>query len=142
MKRILLSIASLFISTVAFAGEAQMVFSGREDILRDTKDLVKVCVVMVLSQESENQMVRSFESHCETLQLVSRFEAKILIGSEWFTASIVPSEDSDDGDLNDMELRNSAGQLVAVRLNVAAFDHVVLAMTGGDQDLEIRISPR
>ena len=119
-----------------------MVSSGRTDILQDTKDLVKVCAVMILSQEKDNLLVRNFESHCETLELISRSEARVLIGNEWFTATITTSEDSDEGDLNNMELRNSAGQLVAARYNVLAFENIVLAMTGGDQNLEVRIVPK
>lgn len=142
MKTLLIIITSALVSIFAFASEPDMVSSGRADILQDTKDLVKVCAVMILSQEKDNVLVRNFESHCETLELVSQTEARILIGNEWFTATITTSEDSDEGDLNNMELRNSAGQLVAARYNVPAFENIVLAMTGGDQDLEVRIVPR
>ena len=111
------------------------------EILKDLKEQVKKCVSMNITANSDHQTLRSFESLCTEVRLISTQQAEVLIENNWYTATIIESPEADDGDLDNMELRDSHGQLVAVRNNVPAFDFIVLAMTGGDQKLQTRRTP-
>ena len=111
------------------------------ELLQDIKSLVKKCAIMTISHTTDRNLVKGFESQCSTLILKSDFQAQVFIEDSWYTATIIESQASDDGDLDDLQVTDSSGSIVAIRKNVSAFDNIILAMTGGDQKLQVKIIP-
>jgi hypothetical protein len=143
MNKIFFSTIIVFIfSSLTFAIEtpvlAPNIANSPKEILSDVKAEVKKCAIMTLKSEQDHTNIRSFESTCKSLVLISESQAQVYIENIWYTASIIESEAADSGDLDDMELRDSTGNLIATRKNVPAFDSIVLAMTGGDQKLRTK----
>jgi hypothetical protein len=110
----------------ALSNEALMT-SASSTILKDIKEEVKKCA----AKDSGSGTAAQFKSTCSSVRLISKSQAQILLGSEWFTAKVSESEDSDGGDLDNLKVYNSRGELVAQRSNVIAYDNVVYAMIGG-----------
>ena len=146
MKKIMCSLLVLLLTQIvtaktALTEEIPTSNFGNHQVLGEIKDLVKKCVIMNLSTNEDHILLRSFDSYCNSLKLNSTSEAQILIDDVWYTAILSESPNADSGDLNDMEVFDSEGLLVASRSNVASFNQIVLAMTGGDQKLQTRIVP-
>lgn len=142
MKNVLIySSVVLLFSVFVFAAEKPDANFQQAEFLHDIKSEVKKCVIMSVSPNENHIQVRSFESTCSTLKLLSDKQAQIFIENNWYNATLVESPESDDGDLDNLEIRDKTGQLVAVRNNVPAFDSIVLAMTGGDHKLHTKIIP-
>ena len=122
--------------------------SGNHELLQDVKTEVKKCTVELLSNASadeeaiyQNGKVVGFKSICTSLVIISENKAQILIENQWYTAVITESADADGGDLDNMQLFNTSGQVVATRSNVAAYDHVILALAGGNTKLHQEYLP-
>lgn len=137
-KSLLVGILALITSNLAMANEASNLINNPE-LLSDVKAEVKKCVIMTVATKPDQTIIRKFESTCLTIKLLSDMEAQVYLENQWFTASILESVESDGGDIDNMTLKDSTGAVVATRTNVAAFDTIVLAMTGGDQNLRTKV---
>ena len=112
--------------------------SVKKELLQDLKEEAKKCATVVIKTTNSNQEVVSYESTCETLKIISMHQVQIQIDGEWLTATIEESELSDDGDLDNLYITNSAGQRIAQKLNVAAYDSVISALVGSETELNER----
>ncbi len=123
--------------------------TGDHEILKDVKEEVMKCALELVARGPAssdtsieiNSNVVAFESTCPSLKILSQNKAQIFIENVWYTATISDSEDSDGGDLDNMVLTNPAGKVVATRTNVAAYNQVILAMTGGYSKLHQKLVP-
>jgi hypothetical protein len=124
---------TLLASTQIFSFEA----SPRKEILRDIKIQTKKCVVQIVERnlEAQNENVVGYKSLCGTFQISSPSEAHVFFEGEWLTASITESAESDGGDLDDLTITNSKGQIQVTKTNIAAYDSILVAMAG-DSDFK------
>jgi hypothetical protein len=144
MKTQLLIIIMLSFSTFnVFAAQEENMWTqaGHFQILQEVKSEVKKCAVMFISSSEDHNVIRSFESKCETLKLHSHKLAQVFVDGNWYSAHLYTSEYADAGDLNNLEIRDQTGHIVATRSHIPAFNNIVLAMTGGDQRLETKFLP-
>jgi hypothetical protein len=124
--------SSIFLTTIAAAA---LTTDVKKELLLDIKEETKKCAVEVLTLNRENKEVAGYETHCETLKLISSTEAQVFIDGAWFVARVQESAESDGGDLDDLFVYNDRNELVAQKSNVAAYDSIVKAMAG-DAPLE------
>lgn len=119
---------SLLATTQLFAND----LTPKKELLQDVKSQTKTCIVQIVSSanETENEKVLAFRSVCKTLKISSPTEAQIFIDGEWLTATIAESAESDGGDLDDLTIANSKGDVLATKTNIAAYDSVIVAMAG------------
>lgn len=139
MKRSIWIASLLFLAPAAFAAGSQKGVSPSAvgpDFLERISDLARQCVVQPYSFDANGK--RAFlplKSTCVELQGDSRAKkALIELGGIRYQAVIEESEDSDGGDLNDLSILDPSGRVVATRHNVAAFNNVFIALSGGDSE--------
>jgi hypothetical protein len=106
--------------------------SPRKELLRDIKVLTKKCTVQIVAVANETQAENflGYRSLCGTLNILSAVEAEIFVEGEWLTATVTESGESDGGDLNDLTVTRSNGQIVATKTNIASYNSVIVAMAG------------
>jgi hypothetical protein len=121
--KVLVTSLILFMSTVVARAE-----SVKVELLHDIQIEVQKCAVPLVQNTNEVMTVIGYKSKCSTLQVISKESAKIFIDGQWYSAKIAESKESDGGDLDDLFIFDSKGTLVAKRINVPAYDNVVLAM--------------
>lgn len=102
----------------------------RKELLDDIKDETRKCAVQSVSVTNETRQVIGYSSTCPTLKIISMSQAQIFIDGQWFAVKIVESSESDGGDLDDLYVADMSGKIVAKRLNIAAYDSVIVAMAG------------
>ncbi|MGZ3773664.1 MAG: hypothetical protein ACXVCY_15160 [Pseudobdellovibrionaceae bacterium] len=130
MKKIFLNFIGGFLlishTSASFAASQ----SSPKEILQDIKEETKKCAVQIVNTGAQAENVVGYTSACTSLKIVSMGVAQIFVDGQWFTAQIAESQQSDDGDLDDLYIYSSNGQLVAKRTNIPAFDSVIIAMAG------------
>jgi hypothetical protein len=131
-----LSHTILFSLALSLSGFAMANDNGtKKELLSDIKEETKKCAVQIVSVTVESESVLKFESECSSFKILSTTEAQILIEGQWLTARITESDESDGGDLDDLAILNSKGQILATRTNIPAYDNIVVAMAG-DSDFK------
>ena len=110
----------------------------KRELLLDLKEEATKCVVEIVKNSSGKSEVLGYESSCTTFKIVSNSLAQVYIDGQWYNIEIKESAASDGGDLDDMYVTNSTGKLVAQKSNVAAYDSVIAAIVGADNDLKRR----
>ncbi len=128
----LIKIASLFLPIFVTCQLMAFEASAKKELLQDIRIETKKCIVQIVSNASatENENVLGFKSLCSSLVILSPNEAKILIDGEWLNAAISESAESDGGDLDDLTIINTKGQILATKTNIAAYDSIIVAMAG------------
>lgn len=121
--KVLVTSLILFMSTVVVRAE-----SVKAELLHDIQTEVQKCAVPLVQKTNGITTVLGYKSKCPTLQITSKESAKIFIDGQWYVAKIAESKESDGGDLDDLFIFDSKGTLVAKRINVPAYDNVILAM--------------
>ena len=125
------ALISLTLSVLAFSNVGLADQPGiKKELLEDIKAETKKCALQVVENRDGNQTVLQYKSDCNSLKIISQSEAQIYIENNWYSAKIVESPESDGGDLDDLFITNSGGQVIAQRTNIAAFDNVIVAMAG------------
>jgi hypothetical protein len=134
-------------STLALCLSSTLICSGftlatqgeqKKELLSDIKAETKKCAVQLVTNDGIKKVV-GFSSDCQTLKIISDTQAQIFIEGEWFQAKIVESSQSDGGDLDDLYITDAGGKVVAQRMNVAAYDSVIVAMAHSS---DLREEPR
>lgn len=103
---------------------------AKKELLSDIKAETKKCAVRQVGVTDGASVVSGYRSTCPSLKIKSMSQAEIFIDGEWFQVKIVESVLSDGGDLDDLYVSNFKGQIVAQRLNIPAYDSVIVAMAG------------
>jgi hypothetical protein len=129
MKALVLLVLSVVVSNALAIGSGNA--GNRRDMLFIIKNEAKACGVKLVVNKGDYKETLGYESTCETLKIISDWQAQVYLHKQWYTVSIAESLDSDGGDLNDMAVVNEKGNVVALRKNVPAFNHVLNAMVGG-----------
>lgn len=138
MKKIIVLLTTfvgLFLVSSASFAETNAV---KKELLQDLKEEAKKCVSEIVKTTDSKKEVVGYESACQTFKIVSMHQVQIFIDGEWLTATIEESALSDDGDLDNLYITNSANQVIAQKLNVAAYDSVVSAIVGSETELTER----
>jgi len=92
--------------------------------------IVQNCAVAEVRESYDHRSIQSFVSRCQVLQIQSNSKALIYDQGQWYQALVTENADSDGGDLDDLTIRNAAGQVVATRTAFPAFDNVIFALAG------------
>ena len=104
----------------------------------DLSAFTKECAVQPYSLNSVGNMVYSrIESRCPEKLKIDEATAAFTLNGEKFVATIEDSIFADDGDLNDLTIKNEEGRVVYSQKTILAFGDVVRAMRGGSDSLEL-----
>lgn len=126
-----LSIASFSHSAEAASGRGESTF------WKEVRKLVNRCAIQpVVVRENGRQVIEALESTCSEIQVFDEGAELVLNGKKYF-AYIRDSKFADYGDLNDVEVQDMHGSLVARRNNIPAFGDVLLALAGGDAEVNV-----
>ena len=129
--------ASVFVLNSAYAiPSANRGNQGNDgELLQDLKNLTQKCVVRPVTVSAAGATVLlPLKSTCQELILVGKMKAAITLENQNFYAEVVESQDSDGGDLDHLVIRNTHGRTIAIRRNVLAFDDVLIALAGGEDE--------
>ncbi len=119
---------SLLLGTTCFAHTET---SGHE-LLSDLQTLAIKCVVRTYSVNGDGKKVyTTLKNVCSQIVVSDPATAHVQLDNETFVVVIRESDDSDGGDLNNVLVYNANGQLVAQKLNVVAFDNILMGLSGG-----------
>jgi hypothetical protein len=127
--------AAVTASAAMVLGSSALADTVKAELLQDIRLETQKCavpLVQVPGTPSANQAptIAGYKSMCSTLKVITPGTAQIFIDGEWYLAKIAESKESDGGDLDDLFIFNSKGALVAKRINVPAYDNVIVAMGG------------
>lgn len=120
----------VFTSVILSGAAVALTTDVKKELLLDIKEETKKCAIEVVALSRESKEVFGYETHCDTLKLISSTEAQVFVDGSWFSVHITESPESDGGDLDDMFVYNEKNELVARKSNVAAYENVVRAMAG------------
>jgi hypothetical protein len=74
-------------------------------------------------------------SQCDNLK-VKNNQLEFTVLGQTFTAQVQDSADSDGGDLNDLQVTNSQGEVVVQASNILAYGDVIQALVGSKVQLK------
>ena len=119
------------LSMPAFAEERP-----NRELLKDLEALALRCVVQLYRVDAHgSRSETALKSVCPELQQ-SNEGVQATVDGDSYRLTLSESPEADDGDLDDLKVQDSHGQVVATRRNVAAFGNVFLAMTGGRDEFK------
>lgn len=128
MKKLIV-LFSLLVSLSASASP-----SAQSELWSDIHDFLMKCAVQPYAvQPSGQKIYAEIRSVCSELRVRGNTAFFVLDGRSFF-ATAVDSRYSDDGDLNDVRVRDARGNIIAERTHVLAFGDVLLALNGGDNN--------
>ena len=120
---------------VSFGGlTASASMTTGKKIVQDIQTLALKCVVHPFSIQEGKKVYAPLKNTCSQIVVLDEKTAHVTVDNETFEVVIHESEDSDGGDLDHVLVYNQEGQLVGQKLNVVAFDNVLLGMLGGRSD--------
>ena len=119
-----------FISLLSGLSALALPSSVRKELLLDIKEETKKCALEIVSTSRDAKEVAGYETSCNSLKILSGQEAQVFVEGNWYTVRIKEAAESDGGDLDDLFVYNEAGEVVAKKTNVAAYNSVIRAMAG------------
>lgn len=91
------------------------------------------CVAFPVYSDGEGrQHAGRLLSRCPEIRVLDATHARLTLSGATFEATLSDSRESDGGDLNDVIVRDAAGNVVAQRGNVPAFGDILLGLLGGN----------
>ncbi len=102
----------------------------KKELLLDIQTQTKICAVQISDLSKSDNKEIGFTSTCPSLRIISKSVAQIFIDGDWLQATISESSESDGGDLDDLRISDSKGQVIALKTNIPAYDNVIVAMAG------------
>ncbi len=125
------NLLALFVIAVSASVNAWAALSGaKKELLLDIKEETKKCAIQSIASQGNDKKVTGYKSVCSSLRILAQDKAQIFIDGEWFSVTIKESKESDGGDLDDLFVYNAKGAIVAQRINIAAYDNIIVAMAG------------
>jgi hypothetical protein len=97
--------------------------------------LASLCAVIPYAVVDGTKVQGMTRSQCDTLA-VKNNELSFTVLGQTFTAQVQDSADSDGGDLNDLEVKNSQGQVIVQASNILAYGDVIQALVGAKVQLK------
>ena len=138
MKKLIILVTTFAGIFLAVSSSFAETSSVKKELLQDLKEEAKKCVSEIVKTTDAKKEIVGYETTCETFKIISMQQAQIFVDGEWLTATSEESALSDDGDLDNLYITNSTNQLVAQKLNVAAYDSVISAIVGSETELTER----
>jgi hypothetical protein len=103
---------------------------------QDVRDLLLKCAVQPYAVNANGRRVYGpLKSRCSEVQ-VTDAGARFSLNGETYVAQLKESEQSDGGDLFDVTVLDSKGQVFAVRNCALAFGDVLLGLAGRDEGFD------
>jgi len=132
----------LFVVLALFLASSSVQASSRQDsearFWADVKVLMQECAVQPYSVDHTGKKVYgALENVCNEIE-VFETSAKFVLNGRLYYAFLTESRFADEGDLNDLVVRDSRGEIVATRTNIPAFGDILLALAGSDEGLRHR----
>jgi hypothetical protein len=103
--------------------------------LKNLQTLVQGCTVRTYTQGTNGLKVYGpLKSHCAEVRSFGA-KAEIILDNEKYTVTLAESPLADGGDLDNIEIQDSNGVVVAQLSNVLAFGDILLGLAGADVEL-------
>lgn len=123
--------ALIAISFIGFSAMARPLTTGKK-IVQDIQTLAEKCVVHPFSINKAGQKVYApLKNTCSQIVVLDEKTAHVTVDNDTFEVILAESEDADGGDLNHVLVYAQDGHLVGQKLNVLAFDNLLLGLLGG-----------
>jgi hypothetical protein len=102
--------------------------------LESVQQLVRSCVVRPYSVTDGKKTYGFLKSRCSNVQTHGAW-AEFSLGNTKYVASLEESLDSDGGDLDNIDIKDLNGAVVAHLSNVLAFGDILLGLAGANVEL-------
>lgn len=112
-------------------GFARNETTGHE-LMKDIETLAMKCIVRTYSLNKDGAKVYSdLKNVCAQIQVLDSKTAHVQVDNQVFKVVLRESDDADGGDLDHVLAYDLNGQLVGQKLNVVAYDNILLGLAGG-----------
>jgi hypothetical protein len=134
MREVLMKLRSIVFVVVSFLGLsafANVPDTTGKKIVADIQSLALKCVVQTYTVQSGKKVYASLKNTCSQIEVLDQQSAHVTVDNQTFKVVLVESADADEGDLDHVLVYDLSGKLVGQKLNVLAFDDILLGLAGG-----------
>lgn len=120
----------LSVSLMGFSAWARPETSGKE-LVEDIQTLALKCIVRSFSVTDGQKTYGALKNTCPQIQVLDTKTAHVTVDNDVYEVVLRESDDADGGDLDHVLVYDKTGKMVGQKLNVLAFDNILLGLAGG-----------